>query len=105
MPVWVEFAKHNSGCLNVPWRTVPEILTDPTKPLGNGNYVDPKKADAWLRARAKELTGEEPTKVSSLPYGSGPALDPNDDRGGWFCYSPESCKGRSSCPKSYACSE
>ncbi|HVL65751.1 MAG TPA: hypothetical protein VM364_00685 [Vicinamibacterales bacterium] len=22
-----------------------------------------------------------------------------------FCYSPQTCKGRTSCPKSYACSE
>jgi hypothetical protein len=46
--------------------------------------------------------------IESLPYPANPVLrrpageeNPCPE----FCYSPQQCKGRTACPKSYACSE
>ena len=52
--------------------------------------------------------------IDSLPYPANPMLrrrelvSEKDKKWGHcpeFCYSPEQCKGRTSCPKSYACTE
>ena len=53
------------------------------------------------RAEAKPLGVVD--EIRRLPY---PA-NPNHSKSPTInlCYSPEECKGRSSCPKGYACSE
>lgn len=51
--------------------------------------------------KAKELGAV--ISIHHLPYPASPRLDPTDCPD--FCYSPRECAGRSSCPKSYACSE
>lgn len=49
--------------------------------------------------------------IDSLPYPANPVLrrralrDEKDIHCPEFCYSPSQCKGRTSCPKNYACSE
>lgn len=46
--------------------------------------------------------------IDSLPYPAEPILRRRPDVEHPcppFCYSPRQCKGRTSCPKSYACSE
>lgn len=49
--------------------------------------------------------------IDSLPYPANPVLrrralrDEADVHCPEFCYSPQQCKGRTACPKSYACSE
>jgi hypothetical protein len=49
--------------------------------------------------------------IDSLPYPANPVLrrralrDDKDIHCPEFCYSPNQCKGRTSCPKNYACSE
>jgi len=69
------------------------------------------ESEAAARALAEKRAGGKTTvkKVETLPYPASPRLDALD---GWgkgqhpsFCYDPKSCAGRSSCPKSYACSE
>lgn len=42
--------------------------------------------------------------IDCLPYPAEPRTDPKGDCPS-FCYTPERCKGRTSCPKNYACSE
>lgn len=58
-----------------------------------------------LEAEAKERASKfGPVKeILPLPYGARPSLD--GERMGDFCHDPEKCAGRTSCPKSYACSE
>ncbi len=53
---------------------------------------------------ATEATGKESKSADLLPYPSGKQVGPVMNCPS-FCYTPEQCKGRSCCPKSYACSE
>lgn len=62
------------------------------------------KNEAEARVKAAELSKREVAEVYTLPYPAEPRL--NQDSGcPPFCYSPQQCKGKTSCPKSYACSE
>ena len=103
MTWWVEFADRPSGCVHMPEGQIQGLAQDPSKPLGSGNYYDPEKLKAWVWKRAEDLTGKKPIAVHNLPYGARPALDKGED--GDFCYTPNTCKGHGSCPKSRACSE
>lgn len=42
-------------------------------------------------------------EIFVLPYPADPQLTKGDCPP--FCFSPEQCKGRTACPKNYACSE
>lgn len=50
-------------------------------------------------------------EIDSLPYPANPVIrrralrSANDGHCPEFCYSPNTCKGRTACPKNYACSE
>ena len=44
-------------------------------------------------------------RAEILPYPAHPFLNPLEHDCPEFCRSPMICKGRSSCPQSYACSE
>jgi hypothetical protein len=55
------------------------------------------------KALAAEITGDKVKEVFTLPYPAAQRL--NQTSCPDFCFSPETCKGRTSCPKSYACSE
>lgn len=104
MAFWVEFSDRDPGCIHLPrMENVSSLWKDPAKPFGEGNYADPEKVKAWVMQRAKDLTGKNPIAIHSLPYGASPALD--QQQFGDFCYSPNTCKGRGSCPKNPACSE
>lgn len=61
--------------------------------------------DTTAEQRASDM-GLKDVKFYSLPYPASPYLNGDESRG-WpnFCFSPKECKGRTSCPKSYACSE
>lgn len=69
--------------------------------------------DDWREKQmdfASDLAGKQAVEAWSLPYPANPRLNKvayNEKAGPCppFCYSPDQCKGRSSCPKSYACSE
>jgi hypothetical protein len=76
---WVEFEKHHAVCI--------EAAT---------------AEDASRLALA--ATGEAATKVRDLPYPAIPRVGEQSECPA-FCYSPQECAGRTSCPKSYACSE
>ena len=76
MPFWVEFTDRGAGCIHAP---------------------------SLSAAQAKAATFGAVKEVWTLPYGAWPALD--GGRPGDFCSSPSTCKGHTSCPKSYACSE
>jgi len=72
--------------------------------------VAASSADA-AKALFKKLTGEEAIHGGRLPYGAMPALNvvhyPSGHRNtdGFFCSSPETCMGHTSCPGRRACSE
>lgn len=77
-PYWVEFEDETAGTVNAT-----------------------SEEDALMKAA---MLHGEPVKASILPYGADPRLD-DASRGGDFCFTPEQCKGRTSCPRRYACSE
>lgn len=57
----------------------------------------------------EKLTGGKFVSAQPLPYPAQPIIwqfdHPVHGMCPPFCYSPESCAGRTACPKSYACSE
>lgn len=56
-------------------------------------------------SEAREIASKAGTvkTINMLPYPAAPFLHPIDHPP--FCFQPDSCKGHSSCPRSYACSE
>lgn len=62
--------------------------------------------DAWRIA--EKLTGKKVTEAAELPYPATPVIwqfeHPIHGKCPDFCYTPTECKGRTSCPKPYACS-
>jgi hypothetical protein len=79
-----------------------------------GCVIQPPGFDGLLGAEeamqiATEITGKKAISCEALPYAAGPVLNRKDDwPPGWamtLCFSPEECRGHSSCPKRYACSE
>lgn len=99
MSYWVTFTDGTGACVHT----------------GEGMYEKITKAypdsNAW-QERNKMLENEAASyaglfkpvqSIDALPYGASPSLDaPRFDD---FCHSPKTCKGHSSCPRNYACSE
>jgi hypothetical protein len=79
-PFWVRFDGHSPACVE-----------------------DVSKEAA--KAQAEKLTGKAVTSIETLPYPAKPRISEKQSECPDFCYSPEQCKGRTSCPKRYACSE
>lgn len=52
---------------------------------------------------AEDLQVGKATAVNVLPYPASPYWNKINHPS--FCFQPNKCKGRSSCPRSYACSE
>lgn len=80
MAMWVKFTDGTAG--SFAWRNPPD------EPI----------------VECEKLTGKTVNMMWSIPYPASPALY-NDTGCPSFCYTPEQCAGRGSCPKSYACSE
>lgn len=63
----------------------------------SGKKVNIPDADKWK------------TNVQTLPYPATPVIwqfdDPVNGKCPAFCHDPKNCKGRTACPKNYACSE
>lgn len=57
-----------------------------------------KPLDAWI----EESLGAKIVTLRTLPYAAAPLLLGDDI---CLCYSPHYCAGRTSCPKTRACSE
>jgi hypothetical protein len=75
----------------------------------SAGYVEASSAEKAMEI-GRDKTGKEPMKAESIPYPAKPIIfqGPGDPKHGPcppFCYTPKQCAGRSSCPKSYACSE
>lgn len=49
------------------------------------------------------IVGCEAIEVNTLPYPAEPKLNAIDCPS--FCFSPERCKGQTSCPRLYSCTE
>lgn len=58
---------------------------------------------------AEQLGGAKPVSAERLPYPAAPRLNsgvwPGGHRIPAFCWKPEQCKGRSSCPQRLSCTE
>jgi len=110
-PNWTEPWTDQRGCLHT--RAIPDQHSAPywcVGPTKKGTISASDKVDALELFRI--ITGEGATACDILPYGaSGTALNVihyangSTSGGGFFCFSPSECKGRTSCPKRYACSE
>lgn len=80
--------------------------------MGNGK-AGTVEADGEAAAMAKAALlndGIEIKGAQSLPYPASPVIfqepgTPDRPQCPLFCYSPNVCAGRTSCPKNYACSE
>lgn len=77
-------------------------------PVGPSGCIEAPSAEE-ARVLAKAITGQDPVACDRLPYPANPRLNGKD---GWgkgespsFCYNPEKCKGHSSCPQHYSCTE
>jgi hypothetical protein len=113
MTYWVEFENASlNGTYVYPYNRFSYEDRSSDKPYssyeGRDFYtVDKEKVHTRIRNFCKEKFGVEPIDISTLPYGAGKLLNEEEgvDSGGFFCFSPNSCKGRSSCPRPYACSE
>lgn len=87
-PFWIKFATGSAACVEA-------------------------KDEAAAKTLAAELGKREVVSATILPYPADPRLnkheheltDGSKSSCPSFCYSPEQCKGRTACPKSYACSE
>lgn len=54
----------------------------------------------------RQITGQvEVLSTRSLPYPADPRLRTGEDKCPSFCFAPQTCQGRTSCPRNYACSE
>lgn len=78
-PYWITFDNHKAACIEAP-------------------------NEGTARTKAADITGAVVKSCDILPYPADPRIGDASDCPS-FCYSPESCKGQSSCPKRYACSE
>jgi hypothetical protein len=71
---------------------------------GSKGYCEGTNAGDAMK-RAQEITGKvAQDNPPTLPYPAIPTIWKSTDCPP-FCYSPEQCKGRTACPKNYACSE
>jgi hypothetical protein len=105
---WVQFNDGTAGCI--------ELVNGerPASPPSTGaSMIELREiwkayftacTDAVKKKAAEVKPGVETTVISSLPYPADPRLGTTSTCPP-FCYSPSVCAGRSSCPKSYACSE
>lgn len=81
---WINFDGHKAGCV---------------------------EADDWQNAKiiAEKETGFSVTTVEPLPYPAEPRIN-KVEHPKWgvcpsFCFKPEQCKGNTSCPQRYSCTE
>lgn len=105
MSIWCEFKVAKSVCIETYWwskEKYPDYRWDRATPEEREKFKTEQKAET-LRLAKEWSKGEEPISMLPLPYGASPQYP--RATGGAFCYTPNECKGRGSCPKSYACSE
>jgi flavodoxin len=76
---WVTFESQKSGCVDADTKELAEKI-------------------------AENLGNDKVKSCERLPYPATPRMN-NISECPAFCITPEKCKGRSSCPLSYACSE
>jgi hypothetical protein len=77
---------------------------------GNTAHDAMKIAEHFTKKTVKVLNGNQwDPDIPRLPYPARPVIwqfeHPVHGKCPPFCYSPKSCKGNTSCPKDYACSE
>lgn len=81
---WLKFKERASGCVEA-------------------------KDEVEAAAIAKQETGFDATSVQSLPYPANPRINKfNDPKYGVcpsFCFKPQECCGKTSCPQRYSCTE
>lgn len=58
-------------------------------------------------AKGAKITGCKATYAAPLPYPAEPIINAADNTHGTpsFCFEPEQCAGRTSCPRRHACCE
>ena len=76
---------------------------------GRSGFVEAPNHAAAIAIGFRE-TGNAARRARPIPYPAQPIIFQEPERPGKpqcpaFCYSPNMCAGRTSCPKSYACSE
>lgn len=102
---WVEFTDRKPGTIEVEASSYVGFHAAHGKTESQIKRMQKERDDA-VEAEIRERAAPFGTLsgYSRLPYPAEPRLDVRSDCPS-FCYSPRQCKGRGSCPKSYACSE
>lgn len=81
---WLKFEDHPSGCVDA-------------------------ESDCDAKIIGEHVTSKKVTKVEILPYPATPRIHsyihPVHGQTPSFCTSPRECKGRTSCPQRYSCTE
>lgn len=87
------------------------IFTDGSKGYCEGsNAFDAKGIAEHLTGKTVKCDGDKYNpKLDTLPYPASPVIwqldHPVDGKCPTFCHSPNQCRGRSSCPQEYSCTE
>lgn len=55
--------------------------------------------------KAQAAAGKTVARINSLPYPSPLVIGTRETDCPAFCYKPEECVGRSTCPRDYACND
>src|SRR5690348_9837100 len=84
---WVTFTNRGAGCITVSKDEDPIAVA---RELGDIKTINSLPYPARPVLRRRELVSEKDKEWGHCPE---------------FCYTPEQCKGRTACPKNYACSE
>lgn len=105
MAYWCIFPTKPSGTINIPQgaegfpsRNDPKYSAQTGKRFDWNTY-----REDWVAAvkkLAKEICGEEPLEIHSLPYPKAPNLNPGMPT---FCFGGKECWDRSACPRSISC--
>lgn len=82
------------------------MAASPSSPRANmACCVDNESMEGALAELKEKIpTAEAPFMAMALPYPSAPRPWPKTDMPN-FCYSPDRCKGRTSCPRYLACTD
>jgi hypothetical protein len=112
MTWWITFHDGSAACFELepskqPERISPEEYSEMT-PAERTEYRETWDAELLVRIDSEVSNlrlNKQVTSIQPLPYPAMPRI------GTWrsgcpsFCMSPKQCAGRSSCPRSYACTE
>lgn len=108
MSRWVTFSNGQKKCLVIAFAKLKHIYELHTVNRIQSQAEFKKVVDEELDAYIKQTWPNEGVtvlKIEGLPYDAQPVIGSGAGRTYAFCYTPNECAGKGSCPKERACSE